>query len=214
MKTRFLVLTGIVLFFVFTGCEKDTNTYSKADSNAVNVKLINAVKRLSSTTDQRLAYNLLSDAEKETLWKQKLTDLLNTEALTFMQRSHIEKLSSFITIGIFEKTIKNEEAIVLFAKNWCLEGLNYFTKNEIIKIAFTINNSGFNGDQLKSTSAIINSGSDDPDYYVEEDKGCNCNLTSAFSCNSCSESISCKPSNSGCGFICYYPCDGYCSAPM
>jgi hypothetical protein len=92
MKTRFLILTSIVLFFVFAGCEKATNDDLKIEKNAMSLKLINEVKQLPTQSDQRLAYGLLSPAEKAVLWKQKLEDNLKADTLNILQSKHIEKL--------------------------------------------------------------------------------------------------------------------------
>lgn len=203
MKTRILVLTSIVLLFIFTGCEKDTNADLKTDKKTVNLKLINEVKLLSSPTDQRLAYNLLSPAEKETLWKQKLTDLIKTDTLTEQQRRHIEKLDLFIKSSMFENANEDKTSVVSFAKSWCIQGLEYFTKEEISKIAFNINNANSNDIKFKS-------GSVDPNY-VKEIKSCNCNTTSAWSCGSCWASDTCTQAVN-CGFLWNSTCDGRCSS--
>ncbi len=203
MKMKFALLTCILMLFAFTQCEKETNVDLTSNNNTVNLKLINEVIQLSSQSDQRLAYNLLSPAEKTTLWKQRFTALIKSDTLTDEQRNHIEKLNTFINISTFEDSNKDSKSFTSFAKNWCIEGLNYFTKEEIIKIAFSINS-------FNSKNNIAKSSSISPSYVDPGVKNCNCCSTSAFSCNSCDTNAICHEVRD-CGFMMWYVCDGRCS---
>lgn len=195
-----MALTGILVFFLFTRCEKDTSVDLQ-----INQKLIDEVKQLSSESDQRLAYNLLTSGEKALLWTQKLTTILKSDLLNEQQRSHIEKLNSFINSTRFEKSDDGTLLVDSFAKSWCMEGLNYFTKDEIKSIAFSINT--IDPNDIKFKNGIITPN-------LTELPDCNCNSTSAFSCNSCSAPAKCKETSMGCGFLMLYECDGRCTAPM
>lgn len=199
---RFVLLTSILVLVAFTQCEKETNVDLTSVNNTVNLKLINEVKRLSSQSDQRLAYNLLSPAEKSTLWKQKFTDLIKSDTLTDAQRNHIEKLNLFLNISSFEASNKDSKSFTAFAKNWCIEGLNYFTKEEIIKIAFNVNSNSSKNNIAKSASVS-------PSYVDPGVKNCNCCSTSAWSCSSCGTG-NCTEVG-GCGFLWRSTYDGRCS---
>jgi len=200
-----LALAIIAIFFIFTQCEKETNSDLKIDQSEQNFKLINEIKQISSQTDQRLAYNLLSPAEKATLWKLKLADILKADTFNLQQRKHIEKLSTYIKSNIFENPNEKNKEVVSFAKNWCIDGLNFFTKEEIAKIAFNINNS--NGDKDNSVSDVdsYKSGGD-PTPTVN----CNCNSESFWSCRSCDTEYSCIQLID-CGWLWNSVCDGRCS---
>ncbi len=200
MKTSFLVLIGIFILFVFTRCEKETN-----DHNALNLKLINEVRQVTSQSDQRLAYNLLTPAEKATLWKLKLTDILKADTLNEEQRAHIEKLSSYISASIFENANEKDLKVVSFAKSWCLDGLNYFTKEEIVNIAFNVGNTNVDKTNSVTVSSSLKTAPGGPPKV-----NCNCCSSSAFSCNSCDATFDCKKVVS-CGFLWMNECDGRCS---
>lgn len=202
---KFALLISILVLIAFTQCEKESNTDLTETKNAVNLKLIDEVIRISSQSEQRLAYNLLSPEEKSILWKQKLTTILKSDLLSEQQRSHIGKLTSFINSDLFEKSNGGTFLVDSFAKSWCLEGLNYFTKEEIKGIAFSIGNIEINDNKFKS--GIINPN------LVGELPDCNCNSSSAWSCNSCLATSNCKQIVS-CGFLWRSTCDGLCSAPM
>jgi len=204
MKMKFALLTSILMLFAFTQCEKETNVDLTSNNNSVNLKLINEVIKLSSPSDQRLAYNLLSPAEKTTLWKQKFTELIKSDTLTDEQRNHIEKLNLFINSSTFEDSNKDSKSYTSFAKNWCIEALNYFTKEEIVKIAFNVNSNNSKNNIAKSASVS-------PSYVDPGVKTCNCCSTSAWSCGSCSTSIDCTEIKD-CGFLWNSTCDGRCTS--
>lgn len=202
---RLALLASILIIFTFTQCEKVTNADLKSEQTRVDMKLINEVRQVSSQNDQRLAYNLLTPAEKAIMWKLKLTDILKTDTLNYDQRAHIERLNSFIKTSIFENANEKDMNVIAFAKSWCIDGLNYFTKEEIVKIAFNIGNTNLDNKNIITVSNSLKTAPGGPPKL-----DCNCCSTSAFSCNSCDTGFNCKEVTS-CGFLFLYTCDGRCS---
>jgi len=198
-------MASIVILFVFTQCEKETNVDLKNELSQVNQKLINEVAQMPSQVDQQLAYSLLTPAEKTMLWKQKLANILKPDTINVQQRRHIEKLMSFINISMFENASEKNIKVVTFAKDWCIESLDYFTKEEIIQIAFKISNTKAEKIIPVNKSNTLKTAPGGSPHI-----NCNCCSSSIFSCNSCETPYVCKQIVD-CGWLWNSVCDGRCS---
>jgi hypothetical protein len=185
---KIFILTFASLFLL--SCSNDDSKES-----FVNESQIKAMMKINDSDDQKLAYGLLNEYEKATVWKEHFTDLLlNDATLTQDQKDIIEEVSGEITHELFSDDMNDTKAAfyAIIAPGFLLD----------IQVAFPV----WKAEKVFHTLNAYAGGSGST-------KTCNCNQGSMFGCgatNDCGSTKCDEPSKNDWGFLWMYPCDGLC----
>jgi hypothetical protein len=184
MKKIKLLTILAVLFFA--SCEKN-GTYVN-EENQINEIAIAQVQTSQNPVEQKSMYKLLNSSEKAEIWKQKFRTALLNQDLNSEQRDFLVKLEKYVSHELFASKVKHDDteikssAIRLFGVSIAQSLLTNLSQSFSLQVA----SSG---------------------------RGCGCSTDSNW-CggNSTCDRGNCGYSQSGCGTLWWYGCDGSCQA--
>ncbi|WP_395042858.1 bacteriocin fulvocin C-related protein [Flavobacterium sp.] len=192
MKKLILTL-GIVMSF-FASCNSDYETL-KNDSNS-RIAVVLSEKNYDS---QKLMYLMLSSEDKYKIWNSKLENLIANKKLNEKQLDLLKKLKSNFTINLFDDYKNNNEREIF---------KNVIVKDFLKKAELTFSYEFIYNNFYTISGRVFDGGSGDPL------PNCTCNKGSIYSCamqvNDCKDSLLCKSTTAGCGFMTYFECNGKC----
>ena len=173
---------------------------SEDQSENVNQVKIDAVLNLEGEK-QKLAYNTLTDVEKQAIWNQRFESAMDNENLTPEQKALIKEL---IEINSTIRGLTPEQAITM-QEAWTGKAEKIFTFDQIKSMAF----------QLSDAPELSNPKGSPVAKEDPTATNCNCNRGALFSCGLeyiCPDADStCKnPTSFGCGFMFVWPCNQLC----
>lgn len=205
MNKNFLLLCSAVL--ILAGCKKSS------DSQETTIpQKVAEVLALPTIEAQKVGFSLLTDVEKVILWQTHIKQVKKELHLDAIQHDFVDRVINELTPAMFNVNTKIRYA-GKFAE-WMYEGQGILSK-EIF--------GGLFGQLSKfSTSPTVSMNSTGGTISTLEEGGgsCDCSKESDMCplrggahnweprCKDVTPS--CAPSNSGCGFLWNYKCDGYC----
>lgn len=207
------------LFILFISCLTISCSQDSTDEDSLATEKseykIDQVIDQKNEEDQKVAYTLLSNGERYTLWVKKYESLLNDGtllksgkiSLNSKQKLLIEELKNKLTESVFDVKDNNEKEYFrnIYVPDFLKRAQKVFTYDEIGLIFYKISKPTTDISLKKlAVSARANS-----------EKDCDCNVDGFFTCqwgqNLCKETNNCVDKSSGCGFNWAYPCDGDCA---
>lgn len=225
-----IVLMGVLVLYA---CQKkESGYYPDTD----NLKLEYILQMRGNA--QRIAFNLLSNAEKVAIRKLHIHKILADKIMSNDKRSLINQLLAFNKeIYYSGKGDDVEYATMIFEKSWLEKAKQLFSPEDIYTIAYTLNtaqsdveNAGMEPDDF--SGILIGRTLTDPSrspYNNESLPDCNCSVGSSFTCpkttitydegsNKWIVSVGYNPCTyvhatacdveGGCGFMGWHICDG------
>jgi len=217
-KVVIVSLTSFLCLFV--SCKKDKETEVFSCDPEINTWAHNHLKEVQSisfdaicqlTLDkQKAAYRATNPETRLSLWKEKLSKLLELQWKPG-ERHHIELLMSFLKLSHFTSPdnidiIKEHQERDAFFKTWLFYGTQKLGWSpKLIKSMVMVLN--FQSNNGKLTEEPIERLTDN----VVPGKDCTCSTESDFcgTLGSCKGSLTCSQAL-GCGFFWTYICDGDC----
>ncbi|MFC3363437.1 bacteriocin fulvocin C-related protein [Pedobacter fastidiosus] len=194
-----MLLTQIVLLCLLFSCKKssDSALNETLGLQKTNSKIEN-VLNLSNVEERKLAYNLLDQNDKYTLWTNHLKSILATKKLNEKQKAIVIDLITTLNSELFVSGKQTE--LTKLRDPWLVQAQSSFSSEEIREMAYVFTDGG------STTNGI----GPDP---IDDKPSCNCNMNSWFTCDSESlcptKGASCKTGN-GCGFLGQYDCNNIC----
>jgi hypothetical protein len=183
----------IIFGVVFLLCSLFSCTEDKSESKINSNVIVSSIKKINNIDEQRIAFNLLNSEEKLLVWSDKLNLILEDPNINNAQKTLIIELKNNLKPCCFKDETNDEKEYFknIYVVNYLKEIDKVFTREQIEKIFYNLY-----------------------DYRIADNtkKSCNCNKGSLFGCGasaSC-KNKTCTDSNSGCGFMWAWECNGIC----
>ncbi len=198
------LLTILIATILVTGCTKqNSNALAEGDS------LSEEVKSLETSPDaQRLAFRLLSDEAKYTLWIKQIDWVIQSDNLSDAQKNILSELKQFISPAIFQSP---DDAVTARIKvklgEWKTKASELFNIAFLRCIVTEIHTHQYIYDLL--ATPIINPSVIQSKNVVAAN-GCSCHINDDW-CSTACQTTSCDKSNRGCGTFWLSSCDGKCA---
>jgi len=189
--------------FTLVGCNKSV-IQSAEFLSSVQENQVNQILQMN-TGEARLAFNLLDNETKLAFTKRKLQIISNHTSLNKVQKALVNEVASSLTIKMYEDG--PEKIKFKTTADILLNKLNKsFTREEIIAYFFDIGKTAFRSTDTGNLVVLL---ADQPPSYGGD---CHCHIGSdfAFCSNGCNYTYGCNRSNSGCGFMFVWECNGKC----
>ncbi len=192
----------MVLLLLIVACSSEFEI--TRNDNIGYQKRINQVINEKDISIQRIMYSMLEKEDKHKYWHDKLDNLLKEKSLNDKQLSVLNLIREHLTIEIFENNENNEKIIfkTFHAKKIITDLVENFELKFITENFYSLKN----GDL-----SIV----EPPSFDGQAARDCTCNIGSLFTCAvgvDCRSYSPCKSSESGCGFLWQYTCNGNCMA--
>ncbi|MBX9782634.1 MAG: bacteriocin fulvocin C-related protein [Chitinophagaceae bacterium] len=181
----------LIASFLIVGasCSKQGN--ADIETNDLTAQVL----QLKTTEAQRITFaEILTPSQKNQVWQSRINKMIKENTLTDIQKGLMLELKQKLNITIFESNSKRDEFMSSFVLDWQKRAIPVIGYDLLFKYLANIDDV-----QTKESLAARS--------------GCNCNSTSSFSCigrNEC-DNPACNSSDSGCGFLWLYECNGRCT---
>ena len=203
----------------------ETNDISSRKLSNVNIDKITSIRELKSE-DQKVAFELLSQNERYTLWYNQLEAHLKMEKYNDKQKEFIKELLGGLTDDIFSPIEKNDAKHIYHAKifkPWVERAAKEFAPRDLDNLVFSINSQS-ELEQFSSETPLASINTTvSGDYMIKAQAAdCECNVGSSFTCLTYYASCDChvylecvrhpcsNQTTSGCGAFLMYSCNGVC----
>jgi hypothetical protein len=190
------LLSFILIFIIFSSaCTKKGNSHYANEESIVLSKSASEVVKIGNVQVQRNAYRLLNAQDKSDIWKLHLLMYLNSGKFNETQNEIIRDcILSFCSPDFFEHANKYLNTNAFATIEYKVR--TYFLKEERIAIFSSIQDYG---------SSTLNKFAPGPG-----DSNCTCSMTSTY-CGFWDCTLNgCGNTESGCGTLWNYPCNGTC----
>lgn len=202
-------------FLSIMSCQKETITTLTPESQ----QKIEALFNLSKTSDQKIAFNLMTNMGKAIAWKTHLMHFQNSNALTVQKKGMISHLINRINANLYSSKDAAQIFDVMFLKDWIKNAQGQFSNLDICNMVLVFN-------QITPPKYIINNNKTDeesPISWIDDDAkvSCKCHIGSKLTCphitigidptvdyGKCTKTEDCEPTPHGCGRMWLYSCDG------
>lgn len=207
----FLILSFTISILIIYACRENFFEESVSNTEMALSKGAELRRHLSelSRRDQIIQYNKLSPSQKCDVWRNKISQVLQTE-LSNQQRLIVQDIYEHISPAFFDI----DESQLLsdnFIEDWSVEAVRVFAPHQINMMFGRIEDYVPSTKNSKSVSDRNNGGS------TPEPPGpdCHCKGTLINSCEfywmECVSGVeNCNPKPRGCGFLWQQPCSGRC----
>lgn len=185
MKNFILFLLTSILFF---SCKKEGDSIKNVSPK------IEQIKSMSNASERIVAFNMLTDEEKATIWKSHLSDVLKEYSLNSRQRDLLNETIKIVTSELYNKKTKANYSGALSIL--AFKAQKEFLRLDYARIFYTLNKKGT------------------PTSDFENPKG-DCKCSSNFYCllsnfTVCNTVNSCNQTETGCGILQTGSCTGIC----
>lgn len=203
MKSQRLNL--FLLFFSFLLIISCTDDNSQNENSNVNRNKIDNVLSITNAEDQKIAFRLLNENEKYTLWTEKLKNIISNDNLNDDQKNLINDVLVKMKPIVFSdvKSDYDEYFTNIISKEFVNNSVKLFTKKQIREYFFQIN-------MYSKLPGEFGGGGGDPI------PSCNCNnaIIGGWDCEiayACKKTgVTCGGDYMDCGVFNTSPCDGIC----
>jgi len=199
-------------------CNKEVNDWVTSNLEEIHLMKRSQWKELKPETSIPV-YRAFLPSQKLCFWKEKFEEVKKLD-WTDAELEHIKKVEDFMyahTRFFDGEELDDEDLDELdaFFYGWSMEGKNQFNWSDAVPYAIACT-----GYTMTDTDGTLDMDESDVNAVSlkssSKESSCNCNRKSLFSCiadplGTCEKSISyCQGTDSGCGFLFAYKCDGTC----
>ena len=214
-------IAGPLFFFcivILSSCQKNKGSTVNNELSPVTLEVLKS----STIIGMRQAYKLLSIDEKETLWKEKLSLILENDGrkLSLKQISIIKEVQSLLLKNGMKKLHDNPAIGERFIKSRLDSYKQYFSEAELFMLiecpyfnsTFSIFDSKYQVSRLNNNERLQLGGTTDP-TYVSPPPDCTCyySISCTGSGNSCEEKKDKCVKVAECGLFGTSNCTGRCT---
>ncbi len=198
-------MCSILLTNFFVSCSNEEQT-SNIDEEKVQYVL-----QSKNSEVTKAAYQLLSPEEKYYIWDERTDYILAHEDLTVPQIDFLDELKSDLNSSVFEEDSTEN---TIFKAKYDNDKLSIFEPIQGYYYFSTLTNMSSTG----TWSSIASGGEESKwDFYQQDfvltdrndGSGCTCNKGSIVNPDCSASCPTNKQTNSGCGFIWIWECNGY-----
>ena len=188
-KNKIIRLLSLSFLIILFSCSNDKN-----DSAQISKSSISTIIKIKNIDEQRIVYKLLNPEEKMSLWIEKFNIVLEDSKLNNNQKALIIDLRNNLKANYFsnEQDDDKEYFKTIYVVNYLKKIEKVFSREQIEDVFYKV-----------SINRI----------EIGPKKACNCNKGSLFGCGasaSCNNKT-CEDSNTGCGFLWAWECNGVCA---
>lgn len=188
---KMLFIFGLLAITSLNSCSE--NELENLSNTNISETKINQVLNEKDSETQKLMYSSLNPDEKLSIWDRKLSILLTDKKLNKQQKELLIELKNNISSDVFNNKLLNDEKEIfknVYSKSFLEKAKKVFSNQFIVTSFYTLSSKTYNGEN-----------------------SCSCNIGAIFTCSykiECRTIKVCKPTNSGCGFMTAFECDGNC----
>ena len=154
----------------------------------------------SDRSDQIDHFNNVTPQKRYNIFYNKFEQVLSLSEWTQDQIDLLEDMKDELSVNGFDWNHQEHADLLSYASTWLVSANQHFTKKQLGVIGGTAGNYISAGDPVMTpaSSALKCHCSDDSDWCWEGGTDC---VSGQFNCD---------PSNTGCGWLWGYPCNGRC----
>lgn len=222
MNLKTIAIT-ILFGMIMSACSSDEPKYSCnpeidewVKEHVDDIRLMTRADWLESDAEYSIPiYRAFTPEQRVNFWREKFQEL-KTLPWSDGEKNLIKEAESFFEshLNLFESETTTDaqldEAEVFFYKWSETAQKNYGWSDDMIRSMVVT------GDRLVDTKGkIYQNGKTSGNVLLSTTESCNCNKDSWFTCShhQACDPASCNATNSGCGFMMLYECDGLCEEP-
>ena len=189
---------------VLFSCSKNSDEIESKAGKDVNQLKIENVLSIKNGEDQKIAFGLLNENEKYTLWNEKLKNILNNENLNEQQENLVFNIIKDLNPSVYSSVTNDYDEYFsnIISKKFIQDAEKLFSSKQIKEYFFQIN------EFSKTDAGGIGDNPNDP--------SCNCNnaIIGGWDCSFpefCKATgVTCVDRSLDCGVLNTSPCDGIC----